>query len=149
MEKQKESFLIIFEDKIKVNMVMHIKKEKVDNFFLLYLEPGIRTKNDHNRIISCGCDTCILMEKSLMESSEVEGVFNGVGFTGGEECVSFVCIRVITLNNIETLLEKITGEKIKHINLINKEKLSNSSSLSSHYVNSDFEDLLRNLSFSF
>lgn len=153
MKNEKETFLIIFEDKTKFNMIMHIKTEKVDDKFLLYLEPCARVedtyKNSRHRMIDCKCDNCSERLRFLTESSKQEEAFNGIGFVSEEEFVSFVCIRLLTLSNIEILLEKITGEKIKHISLIDKKVLFDSFLLTRYYANSGFEKLLKDLGLRF
>lgn len=153
MENKKESFLIVFEDKTRFNMIIHIKTERVNDSFILYLEPCVRVddshKNSRHKIIDCKCNNCSEREKSLIESSKKVGVFNGIGHFSDEEFVSFVSIRLNTLNGIETILEKITGEKHKHINLIDKEKLLDTVALSRCYANSGFECLLKDLGLKF
>lgn len=150
MENEKKSFLIVFEDKTKFNMIMHIKKEKVDNFFIVYLEPRVRltdeTKDSRHKITNCRCDKCSNREALLTESSKKEGVFNGWGFSD-EEFVSFVSIKLNTFNGIEALLEKITGEKHRCVYSIEKEKLSDTVALSRYYANSGLEGLLKDLGF--
>ena len=153
MKNQKESFLIIFEDKKEFNMIMHIEKEKVDKFFLLYLEPYVRVKSTNNyferKITDCSCDNCKKRFHALVKISKEIGIFNGIGDNLSEEdTVSFICVRLDTLIGVEKQLEKITEEKIRHISLIDKEKLLDPTTLAMCYTNSGFENLLRNLLFS-
>lgn len=149
MEKQKESFLIIFEDNTKFNMIIHIKIERVDKSIILYLEPCVRIKSKNTyfqrQITDCVCGNCKNRLDLLVKNSKEIGVFNGIGNNVFEEdSVSFVCIRLDTLIGVKEQLEKITGEKIKHIILIEKERLFDLDALVLYYANPNFEGLLKN-----